>query len=417
MKCPRCQHENRSGAKFCEECATPLARTCTNCGVQLSATAKFCAECAHGVAVTPGPLASPESYTPKDLLGRGIFKPTVEGTRKQVTVPSADMKGSIEFVGDEMHMARPSEGASPPDTDRAQGPGIPRIAIGTGAALVALLIVALYTWLPTAPRSPVGDRAAAVVPATGAAKTGMASEPSSSAPERDDPAPSAMETPREADRTNAPARPEEPSSSIRTASTTRPSTAAASASKADLASRPPREPGKTAALGAGSAGAREHAEQARSRVTAARLAAERVAAGFYARNRFLSAQTKERDGMAALGKSAYVVASALFAEAQSEYQAARAEAPFEEENQRKVVALRASVDQAHAAVAMRRQQALAAQADQRARELFDQAEAQQVEGDGLASGKDLAAATRAYQEAAARYGEATERARAAPPAK
>jgi len=152
-------------------------------------------------------------------------------------------------------------------------------------------------------------------------------------------------------------------------------------------------------------------------MTAARLAAERVAAGFYARHRFLSAQKKEGDGMAALGKSAYVAASALFAEAHSEYQAARAEAPFEEENQRKVVALRASVDQAHAAVAMRRQQALAAQADQRARELFDQAEAQQVEGDGLASGKDLAAATRAYQEAAARYGEATERARAAPPAK
>ena len=158
MKCPRCQHENRSGAKFCEECAAPLARTCMNCGGQLSATAKFCAECAHGVAVTPGPLASPESYTPKDLLGRGIFKPTVEGTRKQVTVPSADMKGSIEFVGDEMHMARPSEGASPPDTGRAQGPGIPRIAIGTGAALVALLIVALYTWLPTAlaPLSGIG---------------------------------------------------------------------------------------------------------------------------------------------------------------------------------------------------------------------------------------------------------------------
>ena len=24
MKCPRCQHENRVAAKFCEECATPL---------------------------------------------------------------------------------------------------------------------------------------------------------------------------------------------------------------------------------------------------------------------------------------------------------------------------------------------------------------------------------------------------------
>lgn len=26
MKCPRCQHENRSKAKFCEECACPLSR-------------------------------------------------------------------------------------------------------------------------------------------------------------------------------------------------------------------------------------------------------------------------------------------------------------------------------------------------------------------------------------------------------
>jgi predicted amidophosphoribosyltransferase len=24
MQCPRCQHENSSRAKFCEECATPL---------------------------------------------------------------------------------------------------------------------------------------------------------------------------------------------------------------------------------------------------------------------------------------------------------------------------------------------------------------------------------------------------------
>ena len=25
MRCPRCRHENRAGAKFCEECAGPLA--------------------------------------------------------------------------------------------------------------------------------------------------------------------------------------------------------------------------------------------------------------------------------------------------------------------------------------------------------------------------------------------------------
>src|SRR6266511_2491139 len=31
MRCSRCRHENRAGAKFCEECAGPLARRCANC--------------------------------------------------------------------------------------------------------------------------------------------------------------------------------------------------------------------------------------------------------------------------------------------------------------------------------------------------------------------------------------------------
>jgi len=460
MKCSECQHENRSGAKFCEECASPVARTCANCGSQLSATAKFCPACAYGVAaVTPGGrLASPEFYTPKDLLGWVTSEVASKGKRKQVTEPFADMKDSIERASDQMPTARPSSLREPPgptvaatppmsamsvigrtpvihsspvipamskesepsrralpETSRAQASGIPWIAIGTGAALVALLLVALYTWLPTTPRAP-GDTAAAVVPAAGAAKTRKEpSEPSNPAPKHDDPANSAPQTPRDADRPNAPPRTEEPSLSIRTSFATRPSAAAAALSES--ASGTLRNPGKTAALGSGSLGARDHAERARSRMTAARLAAERVAAGFYASNRFLSAQTKEREGVAALSKSAYVTASALFAEAQSEYQVATAEAPLEEQNQRKLAALRTSLDQTHAAVATRRQQALAAKADELAKELFDQAQAQQVEGDTLASRKDFAAATRAYQEATARYGEATERARAAPPAK
>ena len=47
MQCARCKHENRPGARFCEECAAPLARACANCGAQLSPSAKFCSECAH----------------------------------------------------------------------------------------------------------------------------------------------------------------------------------------------------------------------------------------------------------------------------------------------------------------------------------------------------------------------------------
>jgi zinc-ribbon domain len=44
MKCSKCGHENRIGAKFCEECAAPWP--------------------AHGPAA---PFTSPESYTPKHL--------------------------------------------------------------------------------------------------------------------------------------------------------------------------------------------------------------------------------------------------------------------------------------------------------------------------------------------------------------
>ena len=95
MKCPRYQHENRSGAKFCEECATGLAGTCTNCGSQLSPTAKFCPECAHPVAgaVPERPFASPESYTPKHLAEKILTsKSALEGERKQVTVLFADLR-------------------------------------------------------------------------------------------------------------------------------------------------------------------------------------------------------------------------------------------------------------------------------------------------------------------------------------
>jgi class 3 adenylate cyclase/predicted ATPase len=104
VKCSRCQHENPSGAKFCEECAAPLARACANCGTQLSATAKFCPECAHPVAgavpVRPR-FSSPEVYTPKHLAEKILTSKTaLEGERKQVTVLFADVKGSMELLAD-----------------------------------------------------------------------------------------------------------------------------------------------------------------------------------------------------------------------------------------------------------------------------------------------------------------------------
>jgi class 3 adenylate cyclase len=105
MKCARCQHENRPGAKFCEECATPLARACANCGASLSPTAKLCSECAHpagqAAASTARRFSAPEAYTPKHLAEKILIsKAALEGERKQVSVLFADLKGSMELFGD-----------------------------------------------------------------------------------------------------------------------------------------------------------------------------------------------------------------------------------------------------------------------------------------------------------------------------
>ena len=103
MTCPRCKQENPPQAKFCLECATPLAPRCANCGTQLPAGAKFCFECAHpvGSASTTPRFGAPESYTPKHLAERIInSKAALEGERKQVTVLFADLKGSMELLAD-----------------------------------------------------------------------------------------------------------------------------------------------------------------------------------------------------------------------------------------------------------------------------------------------------------------------------
>jgi class 3 adenylate cyclase len=102
MQCVRCHHENRPGAKFCEECATPLARACANCGTPLAPTAKFCSECAHPAGqAAAARVAAPEVYTPQHLAERILTsKAALEGERKQVSVLFADLKGSMELFAD-----------------------------------------------------------------------------------------------------------------------------------------------------------------------------------------------------------------------------------------------------------------------------------------------------------------------------
>jgi class 3 adenylate cyclase/tetratricopeptide (TPR) repeat protein len=101
MKCPRCQQENPSQAKFCLECATPLALRCTNCGTRLPGGAKFCLECATPVGASGSAprFASPQAYTPKHLAERILTsKAALEGERKHVTILFADVKSSTELA-------------------------------------------------------------------------------------------------------------------------------------------------------------------------------------------------------------------------------------------------------------------------------------------------------------------------------
>jgi class 3 adenylate cyclase/tetratricopeptide (TPR) repeat protein len=102
MQCPRCQHENRAGRKFCSECGASLAFACAACGFSNESGEKFCGGCGTSlVAPTTPRFAAPETYTPKHLAERIInSKAALEGERKQVTVLFADLKGSMELLAD-----------------------------------------------------------------------------------------------------------------------------------------------------------------------------------------------------------------------------------------------------------------------------------------------------------------------------
>ena len=103
MKCPNCQHDNPSEAKFCEACATPMARLCANCGSPVSATAKYCSQCGHALRAVAeeARYSSPRNYTPQHLIDKILTtKAALEGERKQVTVLFADIKGSMEVITD-----------------------------------------------------------------------------------------------------------------------------------------------------------------------------------------------------------------------------------------------------------------------------------------------------------------------------
>jgi class 3 adenylate cyclase/tetratricopeptide (TPR) repeat protein len=101
MQCPRCQHDNPGGARFCNRCGGELERVCLRCENPNPAGARFCNACGEQLeaAPSPPPERDPRSYTPNHLVEKILTsRSALEGERKQVTVLFADVKGSMDLA-------------------------------------------------------------------------------------------------------------------------------------------------------------------------------------------------------------------------------------------------------------------------------------------------------------------------------
>jgi class 3 adenylate cyclase/tetratricopeptide (TPR) repeat protein len=88
MHCPKCQHENREGARFCEACGSRLELLCPACGHQLRPGAAFCDQCGTSLTAQPSVPQTPDSRP--QTLDPGL----TSAERRQLTVMFCDLVGS-----------------------------------------------------------------------------------------------------------------------------------------------------------------------------------------------------------------------------------------------------------------------------------------------------------------------------------
>ena len=104
MLCPKCEFENREGAKFCIGCGNKLEIACSKCSHLNPPESMFCEECGSkiGLPTDQAPkelsfdekLTKIQKYLPKGLTEKILSqKNRIEGERKQVTVMFCDMEG------------------------------------------------------------------------------------------------------------------------------------------------------------------------------------------------------------------------------------------------------------------------------------------------------------------------------------
>ena len=99
MTCSSCGTENLAGAKFCMECASPLASACSSCGFANLPNAKFCSECATPlVPVAPAPRTEAGGRPSSPSTGVATEAPSDRtAERRLVSVLFADLVGFTAF--------------------------------------------------------------------------------------------------------------------------------------------------------------------------------------------------------------------------------------------------------------------------------------------------------------------------------
>jgi class 3 adenylate cyclase/tetratricopeptide (TPR) repeat protein len=94
MKCPKCQFDNRDGAKFCKKCGKKLELGCPSCGQSYKSDSIFCDECGCDLSKPFVLKESLESSQQPDVLpdtsGPAVF---AEGERRQATIVFSDLSG------------------------------------------------------------------------------------------------------------------------------------------------------------------------------------------------------------------------------------------------------------------------------------------------------------------------------------
>ena len=96
MKCPHCQFDNESDARFCNKCGSKLEIICPECGIANRLGSQFCKKCGHDLTklaeAPPVDYDYPQSYTPKFLADKILTtRSSIEGEHKLVTVLFADV--------------------------------------------------------------------------------------------------------------------------------------------------------------------------------------------------------------------------------------------------------------------------------------------------------------------------------------